>query len=59
MRPLELVISEAAQHLRHPFMAFTGASRGSEVERMCAVENGAHLVEGADLRFVHVDDHPR
>ncbi|WP_322057951.1 CoA transferase [Paraburkholderia sp. J63] len=59
MRPLELVIPEAAQHLRDPLMTFAGAGSRSKVERMCAVEDGAHLVQRADLRFVHLDDHPR
>ncbi|QCP55027.1 filamentous hemagglutinin N-terminal domain-containing protein [Trinickia violacea] len=58
MRPFDLVIREAARHRGDPLMTITGACSGSKVERARAVEDGAHLVKGADLRFVKVDDQP-
>ncbi|MGF6606383.1 hypothetical protein OKW45_001283 [Paraburkholderia sp. WSM4175] len=56
--PLELVVAEAAQDRRDPLAPFVGACCRSKVERMGAIEDSAHLVQGADLRFVQVNDHP-
>ena len=47
MGPLELVIAEAAQHRRDSIETFSGACGESKVERMCAVEDCAHLSQGS------------
>ncbi len=58
MSPPALVIAKAAQNRRDPLATFVCTCSTKRIKRMGVVQNGAHLIQGADFRFVQIDDHP-